>query len=52
MEKDLNEFCMNLILFADDIVLFTTDPISLQAQIDNIYHYSSRWGFKINVKKG
>ena len=38
-------------LFADDIVLFTTDPISLQAQIDNIYQFSSRWGLKINVRK-
>ena len=51
VEKDLNELCIYLILFADDIVLFTTDPISLQAQIDNIYQYSLRWGLEINVKK-
>ena len=51
MEKDLNELCMYLMLFADDIVLFTTDPISSQAQIYNIYQYSLRWGLKINVKK-
>ena len=51
VEKDLNELCMYLMLFADDIVLFTTDPISLQAQIYNIYQYSLRWGLKINVKK-
>ena len=41
--KDLNELCMYLMLFADDIVLFITDPNSLQAQIDNIYQYSQRW---------
>ena len=40
---------MYLMLFADDIVLFTTDPISLQAQIDSIYQYSSKWGLRINV---
>ena len=40
-----------IILFADDIVLFTTDPVSLQAQIDNIYQYSVKWGLTINVKK-
>ena len=28
---------MYLMLFADVNVLFTTDPINLQAQIDNIY---------------
>ena len=37
-------------LFADDIVLFTSELISLQDQIDNIYQYSSRWGLKINIK--
>ena len=51
VEKDLNELCMYLMLFADDIVLFTTDPVSLEAQIDNIYQYSLRWGLEINVKK-
>ena len=38
--KDVELFSMYMILFADDIVLFTTDPLSLQAQIDAIYHYS------------
>ena len=39
-ENDLNVLTMFLILFADDIVLFTTDPNSLQAQIDSISQYS------------
>ena len=39
-----------MILFADDIVIFTTNPISLQSEIDSVYHYSEQWGLKINVK--
>jgi len=40
-----------MILFADDIVLFTTDPNSLQSQIDAVHHYSVKWGLKINISK-
>ena len=50
-ENDLNTLSMYMILFADDIVTFTTNPISLQSQIDSIYHYSEQWGLKINVNK-
>ena len=49
--NDLNMLTKYLILFADDIVLFTTDATSLQSQIDKIAQYSSNWGLKINVKK-
>jgi len=42
---------MFLILFADDIVLFTTDPGSLQSQIDSSYQYSERCILKINISK-
>ena len=38
-------------LFADGILLFTTDPFTLHAQIENIYQYSSRLGLEINVKR-
>ena len=41
---------MYMNLFADDIVIFTTNPISLQSEIDSVYHYSEQWGLKINVK--
>ena len=50
-ENDLITLSMYMILFADDIVIFTTNPTSLQSQIDNIYHYSEQWGLKINVNK-
>ena len=50
-DNDLNMLTKYLILFADDIVLFTTDAASLQSQIDKIAQYSFNWGLKINVKK-
>lgn len=50
-EKDLNLLSMYMVLFADDIVLFTTDPVSFQSQIDCIYQYSIKWGLSINVNK-
>ena len=37
-ENDVNLLSMYLLLFAADIVLFTTDPKSLQAQIDNVLY--------------
>jgi len=42
---------MYMLLFADDIVLFTTDHVSLQAQMNSLYEYSVKWGLKINVNK-
>lgn len=50
-ENDINELSLYLMLFADDIVLFTTDASSLQSQIDCIYRYSNDLGLKINVSK-
>jgi len=40
-----------MLLFADDIVLFTTDYVSLQAQLNSLYEYSVKWGLKTNVNK-
>ena len=50
-DNDLNMLTKYLILFADDIVLFTTDAKTLQLQIDKLAHYSYTWGLKINVNK-
>ena len=50
-DSDLELLSKYLILFADDLVLFTTNPVSLQAQIDSIVKYSESWGLEINVKK-
>ena len=50
-DNDVNLLSMYLLLFADDIVLFKTDPISLQTQIDNVHSYSTRCKLIINVKE-
>ena len=41
----------NLILFADDIVVFATSPESLQAQIDCLYKYSCKWSFEMYIDR-
>ena len=51
VDSDFELLSKFLILFADDIVLFTTDPVSLQSQIDSIYYFPVKWGLKINVDK-
>jgi len=50
-QDDLDLLSRYLILFVDDIVLFTADPANLQAQLDNNNRYSLNWGLKINVTK-
>ena len=40
-----------MLLFADDIALFTTDQVSLQNQLNAVHQYSCKWGLKINVNK-
>ena len=54
--QDLNEFntnklCIYLLLFADDLVLFSTNPATLQSMLNDLYEYSCKWGLKVNVKK-
>jgi len=49
--QDIDTLSLHMLLFADDIALFTTDPYSLQAQLNCIDTYSRKWGLKINVKK-
>ena len=50
-ENDMNRLSICLLLFADDLALFTTDKHSLQAQLDSIHLYSTRWELAINVAK-
>ena len=47
----MNRLSIVLLLCADDLALFTTDKHSLQAQLDSIHLYSTRWGLTINVAK-
>lgn len=50
-DSDLNLLSAYMLLFADDIVIFTINEESLQALLNNIYVYSLNWGLKINVYK-
>lgn len=40
-----------MLLFANDIVIFTTNEHSLQAQLDGLYEYLQNCGLNINVNK-
>ena len=46
-DKDIELLSMSMLLFADNIVLFTTDHVSFQAQLNFLYEYSVKWGLKI-----
>ena len=39
-QNDLDILSVFMLLFADDIALFTTDPGSLQNQLNSLYQYS------------
>ena len=38
-------------IYADDIALFTTDPVSLQIQLDCVNNFSKKWGLKLTQRK-
>ena len=40
----IQQMCLILLLFADDMVLFSTDPAELQLLLNNLYTYSTEWG--------
>jgi len=47
----LNEMKLFVILYADDQVLFSTSPDSLQSMLADIEAYCGRWGLKMNTNK-
>ena len=47
----IQQMCLILLLFADDMVLFSTDPAELQLLLNKLYKYSSEWGLKVNTSK-
>ena len=47
----INEIKLFLIMFADDQVLFATNPTTLQSMLSNIESYCNTWKLKINVNK-
>jgi hypothetical protein len=46
--KSLNLF---LLMYADDLVLFSESTEGLQSQLDALFEYSSKWGLKVNIDK-
>ena len=47
----IQQVCLILLLFADGMVLFSTDLVELQLLLDNLYKYSSEWGLRVNTLK-
>ena len=45
----INQICFFLLLFADDMVLFSKDPTELQSLLDKRYAYSTKCGLKLNL---
>ena len=45
----INQICFFLLLFVDDMVLFSKDPMELQPLLDKLYAYSTKWGLKVNL---
>ena len=42
----INQICFFLLLFADDMVLFSKHPVKLQSLLDKLYAYSTKWSLK------
>lgn len=48
---NIDDIQVFLLLFADDAVVFTHDPNSLQSILNDIEHYCNMWNLKLNVSK-
>ena len=59
---NIQQMCLILLLFADDTVLFSTDPVELQLLLNKLNDfmtclwglaklYSTEWGLKVNTSK-
>ena len=47
----INHICFFLLLFADDMILFTKFPTELQTLLNKLQTYSTEWGLRVNTKK-
>ena len=47
----INHICFFLLLFADDMILFTKTPTELQILLNKLQKYSTEWGLRVNTKK-
>jgi len=47
----VDEIKVFLMFFADDVVVFSQNPETLQSLIDDISRYCSQWGLTLNTRK-
>ena len=47
----INHICFFLLLFAEDMILFTKTPRELQTLLNKLQKYSTEWGLRVNTKK-
>ena len=47
----INQICFFLLLFADNMVIFSKDPMELQTLLEKLHVYSSEWGLRVNIRK-
>ena len=48
---DVVNVLIKILMFADDMVIFSTTISGLQKGLDNLYNYCKKWGMKLNILK-
>lgn len=48
---EIQNIYLMLLLFADDMVLFSTNAEELQLLLNTLHKYSTVWGLKVNTAK-
>ena len=51
MSSAISDFKLMLLLYADNLVVFTETPEALQLQTDKLYNYCQKWKLLINTEK-
>lgn len=49
--RSINDICLILLLFADDMVILGLTPSDLQTSLNQLYEYCKTWGLEVNVDK-
>ena len=47
----IQDMCLILLLFADDMVVIGETPEDLQLSIDHLHNYCETWGLEVNTAK-
>lgn len=47
----INNIRINVLMYADDIVVLSECPNELQKMINNLYNYTTNWNLKVNLTK-